>query len=366
MGRNSVTWLTKFADDAKSTDQFTKDPHHVQLLALGLLGEAGSVLAEVKKGRREGSAYPGLQMRVQEELGDFLWYYVRLVSVLERGLLDKLDLRDSSRRESDSNDQLDRVLKFGAAAGAVVVAILHSRTRGETSAREVLQEAWSDLKEVSEASRISLREAARTNVAKRVNRWPTKPESLPVFDDEYPYEEQLPRKLKVDFLERKRKDSPVVILRINGLNIGDRITDNIEEPDEYRYHDVFHFAHAAMLGWSPVTRSLLRCKRKSKRLVDENEDGGRAQVIEEAISAMVFSRAKELRYFEDMDHLDYDLLKIIQQLVQGYEVDRIPLWQWEKTILKAYEVFRKIRAGHGGRILIDFRRRMIQYQTIRA
>jgi len=187
-----------------------------------------------------------------------------------------------------------------------------------------------------------------------------------LFDEGYPYEEQLPRQLEVRFLERKRRGRPVVILRINGLNVGDRLTDNIDEPDEYRYHDVFHFAHAAFLGWSPVIRSLLRCKRKSRPTVDENEDGGRAQVVEEAISAMVFSRAKELRFFEEIDHLDYDLLKSIQGLVRGYEVERVPLWQWEKAILRSYAVFRKLKARHGGRIFIDLRKRKLEYRALPA
>ena len=64
-------------------------------------------------------------------------------------------------------------------------------------------------------------------------------------------------------------------LRCNGLNFGDRLTDNIVDPDGYRYHDIFHFAYAVHLGWSPVIRSLLRAKRKSVPATDENEDGGR-------------------------------------------------------------------------------------------
>ncbi|MGW7530630.1 hypothetical protein ACWGJ5_46485, partial [Streptomyces sp. NPDC054783] len=30
--------------------------------------------------------------------------------------------------------------------------------------------------------------------------------------------------------------------------------------DDYRFHDAFHLAHAAVLGWSPVSRFLLGCK----------------------------------------------------------------------------------------------------------
>ena len=51
---------------------------------------------------------------------------------------------------------------------------------------------------------------------------------------------------------------------------------NIADADGYRYHDIFHIANAVFLGWSPVVRALLRCKRKSQPHIDENEDGARA------------------------------------------------------------------------------------------
>jgi len=364
MSGNTARWLKEFARGAESTDQFTKHPRHLELLALGLMGEAGSVLAEVKKSMREGPAYVASRMKVQEEIGDFLWYYVRLVSVLEGSLLEQLSLNRRSRKLSTDKDRLDQILEFGAVVGDLVGAVRHVGRERPIRLRDALQKVWIELKRMSDAAQIPLSEAARANSRKRSSRWPTRPSPLPRFDDSYPFEEQLPRQLEVEFLERKRKGRPVVILRINGLNIGDRLTDNIEEPDEYRYHDVFHFANAAFLGWSPVTRSLLRCKRKSKPTVDENEDGGRAAVIEEAISAVVFGRAKILRFFEGVNHLDYELLKNIQGLTSGYEVETIPLWQWEKAILKSYAVFRKLKANHGGRVRIDLQKRTIEYRAV--
>ena len=43
------------------------------------------------------------------------------------------------------------------------------------------------------------------------------------------------------------------------------------KPDDYRFHDAFHYAYAAILGWSPVTRALFRLKRKSETDVDEGQ-----------------------------------------------------------------------------------------------
>ncbi len=71
------------------------------------------------------------------------------------------------------------------------------------------------------------------------------------------------------------------------------------------------------------------CKRKSDPRVDENQDGARARIIEEAVSAIVFSRAKETRFYDGIDQVDYDLLKTITEFVRGFEVQAVPLWQWE-------------------------------------
>ena len=44
-----IHWLTSFAEQAALSDQVRGRGNHVLLLAAGLYGEAGSVLAELKK-----------------------------------------------------------------------------------------------------------------------------------------------------------------------------------------------------------------------------------------------------------------------------------------------------------------------------
>src|SRR2546427_394814 len=73
-----MSWLTDYAEVAKRTDRFTDNAEHIALLAAGLMGEAGSVLTELKKEERERDAYPAYRHRMLEEIGDFLWYFVRL------------------------------------------------------------------------------------------------------------------------------------------------------------------------------------------------------------------------------------------------------------------------------------------------
>ena len=95
--------------------------------------------------------------------------------------------------------------------------------------------------------------------------------------------------------------------------------------------------------------------------MDENQDGARARIIEEAVSAIVFSRAKEAGFYEGIDHIDYDLLKTISDCVQGFEVDRVPLWQWEEAILKGYGVFRELRKNGSGTVTVDLLNRGLRY-----
>src|SRR2546428_13785756 len=107
MNKNRRRWLQEFAKNAEATDQLVSHrDEHVLLLALGLFGEAGSVLAELKKSRREGAAYPALRETLREEVGDFLWYYVRLVSVLDEGLLSKLTTHRASRSDHEAEHDL--------------------------------------------------------------------------------------------------------------------------------------------------------------------------------------------------------------------------------------------------------------------
>ncbi len=91
---------------------------------------------------------------------------------------------------------------------------------------------------------------------------------------------------------------PYVIQRMNKVNIGDRLNDNRTIPDGYRFHDVFHLSYLVHLGWSPVIRALLKIKRKSKPEIDENEDGARANIIEEGIATWIFNHASKRNFFE--------------------------------------------------------------------
>ena len=172
--------------------------------------------------------------------------------------------------------------------------------------------------------------------------------------------------MTIDVVERVIDGQPFVFQRSNGVNVGDRLTDNAAVPDDYRFHDVFHYAYVAVLGWSPVTRSLLRLKRKSLPTVDEAEDGARAMLIEEGVTTWLFGQAQQLRFFEGMrsGELPLDLLKEVREFVAGYEVERCPLWLWEEAILQGYAAFRFLREKRRARLSIDFKHRRLRVREI--
>ncbi len=138
-------------------------------------------------------------------------------------------------------------------------------------------------------------------------------------------------------------------------------TDNSYKSDGYRFHDVFHFSYAAVLGWSVITRSMLKRKRKSNSSIDEVEDGGRAVAIEEGISALVFSYAKDYGFLEGVSTLDYQLLKTIKNMTSHLEVSECSLGDWEKAILMGYDVWRQVEKNRGGTVFVDLDARLITY-----
>lgn len=210
---------------------------------------------------------------------------------------------------------------------------------------------------------LSLDSIARQNLRKVKDRW-QRPTSNPrALDSGFPRSQQLPRNFRYTFSYRivKRKKS-VVLLGRNGHQIGDPLTDNSHEPDGYRFHDVMHFAFAALLGWSPVTRRLLGLKRKKSVRIDEIEDGGRAAVIEEAIVAMAFDYIEgRLRDTADLRAVDTEMLRSIRRLARGLEVRARTEREWETAILSGLEVWRQVQMHNGGTIVGDFHRRRFAF-----
>lgn len=382
--------LNEYQEFTRQTDKNQKkDYAGLMLPLLGIYGEVGSLLSELKKKQRDAKSYVGYADSVMEELGDVMWYFTNIAgrANLTLEILAKrisLKIHDWDEVETHNiitfNDiQVKREHRGPTSGekfeqGAIALAAKVGRLLDDISMghikdnRDVLS---ADLVEILRAivqaaddADVSLQDAVQRNMEKVKSRWPVEREYPPLFDDDSDSDEQLPRRIEMLIEEKWVNGKPFVIQKCNDIKIGDRLTDNKTEQDDYRFHDVFHLAYAAILGWSPVTRALFKVKRKSNPKVDENEDGARAILIEEGVATWIFNHAARLDCFAEIQALDYTLLKAIKEFVKGYEVEHCPMWLWEEAILQGFEVFRFLRKHRGGLVVADLSERKISVASI--
>jgi NTP pyrophosphatase (non-canonical NTP hydrolase) len=212
------------------------------------------------------------------------------------------------------------------------------------------------------ATKFNLRldDVVRQNLEKIEERWLGGPANPRFYDDNFPPHEQLPREFEFNFVYRDVGGArKVVLLGVGGEPAaGDPITDNAYEDDGYRFHDVLHLALAAVLGWSPVTRKIWKpksLKRKSQPQIDEVEDGGRAQVIEEAIVAAAYVYAADHNFMDGKENVDWDLLLHIKRLTANVEVRDRTTWEWNKALIEGFRAWRELRKHDGGRVNANLR-----------
>jgi NTP pyrophosphatase (non-canonical NTP hydrolase) len=356
------------------TDRFSVED--INPIRLGLYGEVGSIMATSKKYRRDKEAYPTYKDAVEEEFGDVLWYFSALckrVNIKLAGVFDAasheigINILSANDQENAHNPQIIAPVQVESLdsalidLGSMAAQLLKTKTDSDNIRDELVQFARFYLKAM-QLTGLSFAKIIKSNLIKTRGRF-TAPDrdSLPDFDAKFPEEEQLPRYFEIHITQRKSGQS---CLRWNGVFIGSPLTDNIRDPDGYRFHDVFHLAYAAILHWSPTVRTLIKHKRKSDPDFDEAQDGGRAIVVEEGLTAWLYSYSKGLDCFEGHDSISFDALKTIQKFIQGYEVDKCPLNLWEEAILQGYSVFREVRSNNGGIVIGDRKNRTISYRPI--
>jgi NTP pyrophosphatase (non-canonical NTP hydrolase) len=377
--------VADYAAQALMTDQ-RSDSGSLTFPLLGLFGETGSLLSEVKKKQRDRASYIGYAEAVVEELGDVLWY---LTTVAARGglSLDAIMTTAISGEFSSGQAPLtfaslqpaimatpaeptaafeNTLLRLAGEVGLLVADQEASRLADRTILADRLEAITRTLIQAANEAGVTIEAAAVKNLAKIFDRWPRERVYPKPFDCEAESEERLPRDLYIDIFERQVRGQTYVFQRCNGINIGDRLTDNAMRPDDYRFHDVFHYAYVAVLTWSPVIRALFRLKRKSAPKIDEAQDGARAILIEEGITTWIFGHAMNLNLFADMKpgDLPFGLLKHVRQFVAGYEVDQCPLWMWEEAILQGYAAFRFLREHRRGRLHIDMNNRRLSVEAL--
>lgn len=383
----STLGLNEYQLRAVETDKLSGKG--LTLPTLGFVGEIGSLLSEVKKKQRDTAAYVNYESAVLEEFGDALWYLATVARIADVSLaslfadgavftgLSDHEVTFSALQPqhvlklNTPAAQFERtLLRLAAAAGSLAGGIESSSYGADKQTIAAQLRTIFDLLIVaSNEAGVTLETAALISLEKAADRWPRERKYPPLFDEVFPEEEQLPRFLSIDIYEREaRNGKRYVLQRCNGLFIGDRLTDNIMLADDYRFHDVFHYAYAAVLGWSPVTRALLRRKRKSEVRVDEAQDGARATLIEEGVATYIFGIAKDFDFFEGQKpgDLSFTFLKNVRQFVRGYEVDRLPLWLWEEAILQGNRAFRFLRTHRRGTLKVDSLKRSIAIEELPA
>ncbi|EVT70969.1 pyrophosphatase [Stenotrophomonas maltophilia 5BA-I-2] len=381
----SAFGFDQYLSSAMSSNQFQGTDDELFKHKLGLIGEVGELCSGIKKAKRDALTDAEASV-ASEEIGDSLWYLFaiakhqkfkmsallsaainevaavlrvqplggRYADVSFRRLTGFVNASNSSVQMGE-NEALQRV---AGRAGALVSS--------PGAALPALAGLLADLALLTHSLNLDLEQIARDNVDKVRARWPgASPSPSKLFDSASDQNEQLPRTLWVRFEERKVRTVPYAFISVNGVNVGDRLTDNSHEADDYRFHDVFHLAYAACLGWSPVLRALLKRKRKSSPTLDENEDGARAIIIEEAISTWMFNIGREHLFAGvSLEKFPYSVLKQVQSLVKGYEVEACQPWEWANAILMGFEVFRTLKKERGGYVVADLNARRITYKGL--
>lgn len=298
--------LADYQRRAKRTDHFPRySDHEIDPLLgplLGLAGEVGTLLAAYKKRLRDGAAYELCEDNVEEELGDILWY----------------------------------------------------------------------LANAAEKAGLSLDAIARRNLDKTSDRWsvhggnrPRRRKPSEHFDAGEPRQHQLPRTFKVTIRPISGDGSePLVEVIWKGKRVADKLGDNTYGDSGYRYHDAFHLANAAVLGWSPVSRKFFGRKRPKGTTADAVEDGGRAIVVEEAFTAFIFEYARQHNHLENVRHLDYHVLRTFETFTAGLEVSRRHLGEVEEAVFQGFTAWRQLKANDGGVLHGDLARRKLTYEPL--
>lgn len=380
--RMTSTGLTveEFTRQIVRTDR-RPEADKLRIAILGIFGELGSLMSEVKKGVREGPSYISFRETLIEEAGDLLWYFAALSHTLNWSLSQLFtEALKAAVTESDTFEDIEKLivqlpestrdpwLLAGEKAGALAALAGDSGARDDIFAHSAL--ALRAVLIAFRSAELGLVKPITHNVEKSLSRFPISRLSLKLYDDRpapdgstIRYDERLPSYLPVEFREKTVGNKTVVVQSAFTIKIGDPLTDNIGKDDDYRFHDVFHLAYAAVLGWSPVLRALLKCKRKSYPTLDENQDGARAILIEEGISTLVFNHAKP-HLFGGVGGVDYRLLATIKDFVKGYEVEDQPFWAWERAIIRGYDVFRQLVEARNGRVILDLAQRDIFFEPL--
>ena len=208
---------------------------------------------------------------------------------------------------------------------------------------------------------LNLADVAHENLGKVYARHETVSDSqvassVYCFDKGFPDNERFPRNFVVNISD---DGNGMVDLFCDGVRLGNRISDNNYVDDGYRFHDVLHLSNAAVLGWSPITRWMLKRKRRSDERTNKIEDGRQAISIEEGISAIVFSYAERNNFLTNDSWVSTELLRTVKKMTSTLEVSRCNEGDWEMAIRTGFDVWRTVKDAGYATLMIDLDRRTV-------
>jgi hypothetical protein len=211
------------------------------------------------------------------------------------------------------------------------------------------------------------------------------------FDEAFPVEEQLPRRMEVSLTSESHPQGERVRMTVNGRAVGDPLTDMGWLRDAYtegageaggrevstkagsrcppdvtgaRWHDTLHVAFAACLGWSPALRTLASFRRRSDPGVDRQQDGGDAVRAEEEIALEVFCHARLHDPYQGRP-VDPELLASVREKIRGLEVSACSDAQWAHAISSGIVCMQAMWASRGGTLTADLTARSLVYSRPR-
>jgi hypothetical protein len=309
-----------------STVDLHQGPQAMIKPLLGLTAQIGSIANVYKRFLRDGIDLANSRRFLSQELGDLLWYAAAIAEACD------LDLGQVAEQN------LVRVGdRYGSSAGA----------------------------DLFSSSQLAL-------------------------DVDYPITERFPRRLVFQFFQHGYRVSgggPAARMRIVdvdpnpfpsgpiivdgkphgfavGTYLGASISDNTHTADGYRYHDAIHLGYLACLGWSPNMRALLQIKRRSRPIIDENEDGGRAILTEEALTVALAELAKSRMGFVDEVTVDGDVLELVRACVRPLEVGKTPVARWRKAIVVGFRAMKSLLDNEGGYLVADLDAQSLSYSKL--
>ena len=167
--------------------------------SLGLFGEVGSLLSEVKKKQRNGDSRMSYETSVLEELGDILWYFSVLA---DRAAIQLPAIAGATAETTFASLQPalqasgpkppqafeGKLLQLAGLVGAITATA--NDAKQDRSAQ--LTEVFGVLLAVAEDAGVRLSDAAHANLKKIFDRWPLEEKFPPLFDEAELPEERLP------------------------------------------------------------------------------------------------------------------------------------------------------------------------------